>query len=284
LLRVESASRPAGGATGHRFGRWLEVDAEARALAALEVACLSEQVGEAEAAIDSLSQAIADAPCASLYQARGALYLGAGFPRAAAGDFQKAVALDPSSGRSWYALGHAYEVLGLEHQALEALEHARALGPVDGGLCLSLARVHRSLGHVGRAAMHYEQALRLLVDPELETLVEACSLALEDASRADEVAAMRERIESCLHVRPSEDACLLRALLGELHDRPQESIMAAFRTLEMSSADLSLLTRFNLLALQILDPETGAECGERLLESEPDDARKAALARCLDRS
>jgi hypothetical protein len=282
-LQVSTDMRPSL-AVGHRFGRWLEVEPEPAARAVLERACLTEQTGSAEDAITVLSEALEDVrACASLYEARGALYLGTGFPRAAAGDFQRAVSLAPDHAHGWYALGHAYEVLGLAHQALEALERSSTLGHDEPGLLLSLARVHRSLGHAGMSARYYEQALERLDGPPTEILVEAAVLATEDSSRAAGVEALRDRLESCSGTQLSDEAWLLRALVRELPGGPTESVGATFRALEVAPEELATLTEGLLTALQLDDPETRAEKLADLLAAEPDAQRRLALERCLAR-
>ena len=269
---------------GHRFGRWLEVEPEPAAQPALESACLVEQTGSAEDAIGLLSEAIEDMrDCASLFEARGALYLGTGFPRAAAGDFQRAVSLAPEQAHAWYALGHAYEVLGLYHQALEALERALDLGDDGAVLFLSLARVRHALGHAGLSARHYEQALARLEGIPTEVLVEAVVLATEDSARAAGVEVLRERLETCRGTQLSDDAWLLRALVKELPGEPAESVRATFRALEVAPHELAALTKGLLTALQLDDPETGASKLAELLAAEPDAQRRAALERCLSR-
>jgi tetratricopeptide (TPR) repeat protein len=269
---------------GHRFGRWLEVEPEPPARPALERACLLEQTGATEDAISVLGAALDDLrECPSLFAARGALYLTTGFPRAAAGDFQRAVALAPERASCWYALGHAYEVLGLTRQAAEALVRALALGGDGSGLFLSLARVHRSLGRAGQAARHYESALRQHDAPPIEILVEAAVLATEDGPRSAGVESVRDRLDACRGTRLSDDAWLLRALLREMPGKPSENVVTAFRALEVAPAELADLTRSLLTAVQLVDPETGAETRASLLASEPDEQRRALLERCLSR-
>jgi len=282
-LQVSTDMRPSL-AVGHRFGRWLEVEPEPAARAALERACLTEQTGSAEDAITVLSEALEDVRgCASLYEARGALYLGTGFPRAAAGDFQRAVSLAPDHAHGWYALGHAYEVLGLVHQALEALERASSLDYDEAGLLLSLARVHRALGHMGMSARYYERALERLEGTPTEILVEAAVLTTEDSSRAACVEALRDRLESCSGTQLSDEAWLLRALVRELPGGPKENVGATFRALEVAPEELAALTKGILTAIQLDDPETSAEKLADLLAAEPDAQRRLALERCLAR-
>jgi tetratricopeptide (TPR) repeat protein len=267
---------------GHRFGRWLEVEPEPAARAALEDACLVEQTGSAEDAIGVLSEAIDDVrDCASLFQARGALYLGTGFPRAAAGDFQRAVNLAPEQGHGWYALGHAYEVLGLYHQSLDALGRALDLGETHAPLFLSLARAYRGLGRAGLSARHYELTLAWHDGVPAELLVEAVLLVIEDPARAAGVEALRDRIETCSGTKLSDDAWLLRALVRELPGEPPENVSATFRALEVAPAELAALTRGLLAALQLDDPETASQKLAELLAAETDRARRAALERCL---
>lgn len=271
-------------ALGHRFGRWLEVEPEPAARPALERACLTEQTGSAEDAITLLSAALGDIRgCASLFEARGALYLGTGFPRAAAGDFQRAVSLAPEHAHAWYALGHAYEVLGLYHQALEALERSFRLGDDGVGVLLSLARVHRALGRAGQAARHYELALEQLDGTPMELLVEAAVLARADSARAAGVEALRDRLESCCGTQLSDEAWLLRALVRELPVGPVVNVGATFRALEVAPKELAALAQGLLTALQLDDPETGAQKLAQLLAAEPDAQRRLTLERCLAR-
>ncbi len=283
LLRVDDAAtaRPSL-VSGHRFGSWLEVEPDPRVLPALESACLLEQTGENEQAITVLGEALeSEHECSSLFEARGALYLGTGFPRAAAGDFQRAVALAPSRPHCWYALGHAYEVLGLARQALEALEHARSLGCEDVGLFLSLARAYRALGRSGQAARHYQEALARLEEPPTELLVEAAVLASVDSARAAGVDSLRERLEACRGTRLSDDAWFLRAILRELPGEPATNIAATFQALEVAPEELADLTANLLLSVQLLDGETSVEARQGLLAGEADASRRAALERCL---
>ena len=267
---------------GHRFGRWLAVEPEPPARSALENACLIEQTGSAEDAIGVLSEAIDDIPdCSSLYEARGALYLGTGFPRAAAGDFQRAVALAPQKSRAWYALGHAYEVLGLYNQALQSLDRARDLGGAQATLFLSFARAYRGLGRAGLSARNYELAFARFDGVPAEVLMEAVLLATEDPARAAGVEALRERIELCSGTQLSDDAWLLRALVKELPGEPSENVSATLRALEVAPEELAGLTRGLLAALQLDDPETAAAKLSELLAAAPDPASRAALERCL---
>jgi tetratricopeptide (TPR) repeat protein len=283
LLQVDQAetARPSF-VIGHRFGSWLEVEPDPAGRRALENACLLEQTGEIESAIAALSEVLESGlESASAFDARGALYLSSGFPRAAAGDFQRAVALAPQCARSWYALGHAYETLGLSRQALEALEHARDLGREDAGLFLSLARVYRCLGRSGLSARCYQRALPALGEPPTEILVEAAALAIEDSARAAGVESLSERLESCRGTPLSNDAWFLRALLRELPGEPARNVAVTFQALEVAPAELADLTASLLLSVQLLDAETRQEARAELLAAERDEGRRSALERCL---
>ncbi len=281
LLRVEetAGSSPA---VEHRFGNWLAVEPDPAARSTLEQAGLLEQTGGCEEAIGVLTDELdGGRQCASAFEARGALYLATGFPRAAAGDFQRAVALAPERARGWFALGHAYETLGLFRQALEALEHARGLGYDDSGLYLSLARVQHALGQTGRAARSYQLALERSSELPREALVEAAVLAYEDPARAAAVEGLRDRLETCRGTPLSNDAWFLRALLRELPGEPTQEIAAALQALEIAPLELEALTGTLLTAVQLLDPETNAAARVAWLAVEPDPARRATLERCL---
>jgi tetratricopeptide (TPR) repeat protein len=267
---------------GLRFGRWLEVEAEERTLAALREACLLEQVGESEEAMEHLSGALEElGPSPSLLEARGALYLCAGYPRAAAGDFQEAVRLAPERPDAWFALGHAYELLGLSHQALETLDRAVALGAWEAGAFLARARVLRSLGRAGLAAKDYDSALEGSEGRSTEILVEAVMLARADPSTSPQVEAFRERLEACRGTVLSDDAWLLRALLKELRGGTEEEVRTAFLALDVAPAELVLLAHSLLWAIQLADAETRAAARQELIEGETDADRRLRFERCL---
>lgn len=284
-LRVSSAepAKPSL-ADGHRFGRWLEVEPVGPARSTLERVCLLEQNGASEEAISLLGEALEETHgCAALLEARGALYLATGFPRAAAGDFQKAVNLRPDHARGWFALGHAYESLGLLRQALEALERAQTLGGQEAGLFLSLARVYHAQDRPGQAARSYRLALQRMDGRTMEVLIEAAVLATEDAQRAASVEKMRERLESCRGVPLTDDGWLLRALVRELPGEPAKKVGSTIRSLEVEPEELTAFAETLLIAVQLVDRETGDETRAELLAAESDPSRRKSLERSLDR-
>jgi tetratricopeptide (TPR) repeat protein len=265
----------------HRFGRWLAVRPEPRSRAALMDACLLEQVGSAEEAMTLLGEELKRGASPSLLEARGALYVAAGYPRAAAGDFQEATRLAPERASSWYALGHAYQLLGLARQALEALDRAETLGERQPGLFLARARALRTLERAGAAARDFAAALEgSPVHPE-EILVEAVMLAGSRPERVRPVELYRERLETFRGTPLSDDAWLLRALLKELRGGSQQEVRTAFRALDVAPAELAQLARVVLVAIQLADPETAAGTRAALLEREADTDRRFRLERCL---
>jgi tetratricopeptide (TPR) repeat protein len=269
---------------GHRFGGRIAVEVDPEARAALEQACLLEQRGALEPAIEVLGEAIEELPrCGALYEARGALYQATGFPRAAAGDFLRATGLTPGRAESWLALGQAYEALDLARQAFEALEQAERLGETGLALQLSKARVLRALGRRGLAAQHYERALAVLSELPLEVLIEAAALAGEDRARAGEIARLRDGLEACRGTSLSDEAWLLRSLLEESRGESPRELADAVRALELSHEELERLTWNLLAAVQLADGETRVAARQRLLEAESDPARRASLEGCLPR-
>lgn len=267
---------------GHRFGGRIQVEPNPGTRTALEEACLLEQRGRVEEAIEVLGDAIEDMPSeGALYEARGALYQTSGFPRAAAGDFQRATMLTPKRAESWLALGQAYESLDLARQALEVLTAAEKLGARGASLRLSQARALRALGRRGLAARHYELALRDLGILPAELLVEAAGLAEEDRSAVGEVERLRDRLEACRGVPVSDEAWLLRTLLDESKGESPRAVADAVEALEVPPEELERLTWNLLAAVQLSDGETSAETRERMLLAETDEARRRALEECL---
>jgi hypothetical protein len=154
------------------------------------------------------------------------------------------VNLVPRAPRGWYAPGHAYEGLGLPHQALEALGRARGLGQDDAPLFLSLARVQRALRHAGLAARDYEVAPAPLQGPSTEVPGEAAVLATEDSARRASSPA-----RSAGSAARSSDDAWLRALVRELPGGPKENVGATFRALEVRR-ELATLSHGLLTALR----------------------------------
>lgn len=280
--RMDASAAGPSLATGHRFGGRIAVEVDPRSRAALEEACLLEQRGALEPAIQVLGEAIEEEPrCGALYEARGALYQATGFPRAAAGDFLRATGLTPGRAESWLALGQAYEALDLARQALEALEQAERLGETSLALQLSKARVLRALGRRGLAAQHYERALEVLSELPLEVLIEAAALAGEDRTHASEIARLRDGLEACRGTPLSDEAWLLRSLLEESRGESPREVAEAVRALELPSEELERLTWNLLAAVQLTDGETRATARTRLLAAEQDPSRRASLESCL---
>jgi tetratricopeptide (TPR) repeat protein len=267
---------------GHRFGGRIQVEPTPDTRTPLEEACLLEQRGQIEEAITVLGEALEEQrDSGALYEARGALYQATGFPRAAAGDFQRATMLTPARAESWLALGQAYESLDLARQALDALAKAEQLGARGVGLRLSQARSLRALGRRGLAARHYELALSDLGVLPAEVLIEAAVLAAEDRSAAFEIERLRDNLESCRGMPVSDESWLLRALLDESMGESPREVAEAVKALEVPSEELESLTWNLLAAVQLSDGETRAEVRARLLAAEQDAARRAALENCL---
>lgn len=269
---------------GHRFGGRIQVQPTPETRTPLEEACLLEQRGLLEDAITVLGDALDEQPdSGALYEARGALYQATGFPRAAAGDFQRATMLTPKRAESWLALGQAYESLDLARQALEALAKAEQLGARGVGLRLSQARSLRALGRRGLAARHYELALRDLGVLPAEVLVEAAVLAGEDRSAALEIERLRDSLETCRGTPVSDESWLLRTLLDESKGESPCEVAEAVKVLEVAPEELERLTWDLLAAVQLSDGETRGSARERLLAAEQDTSRRTALENCLPR-
>jgi len=266
---------------GHRFGRWLEVEPDLASVAVLEKACLLEKTGEIEQALDVLSEALEELPeSAPLLLARGALYFSSGFPRAASGDFQRAVEIEPREAEAWYALGHSFEALELARQALEALDQATRLGLDSAELHLSRARTLRSLARRGLAAHEYQLALERTRAPTCELLVEAAILASEARESTAGIQALASALEPPDY--RSENRDFVRILLQESLGVPTETVAGFLRALEVDPEELRHLTMRVLLALELAEPETRVGARERALASEADPVRRAALARTFD--
>jgi tetratricopeptide (TPR) repeat protein len=272
---------------GHRFGHWLAVEPDPLVWPVLETACQLERAGTGEEAVQFLGRAIEDHPrSAALFEARGALYLSLGYPRAAAGDFQHAVELEPDHGETWFALGRTYQELALSRQALDALARAAALGVDTSERHLAEARAYRALGRRGLAAGRYREALERQPEPATEFLVEAASLATESraerAASADLARALG-LLESDEQPEP-EETWLVRAVLQETPGESADTVAGYLHALELDGRALLDWTRLALLALELGDPETREATAQGLLALEGDPARRAELERWLEGS
>lgn len=268
---------------GHRFGSWLEVEPVQDVVVPLENACLLEQSGATEDAIEILGEAIVEnGSSAELFLARGALYCSSGFPRAASGDFQRATQLAPQRACAWYALGRAYSELSLARQALDALERAVLLGMDTTELHVELARTLRALARRGRAAHEFELALARGPETPCEVLVEAALLASDARDRAADVRVWTDFQEQ--GQERTDSAAFLKILLQESVGVPVETVAGFLRALDIDQAELERLTGHVLVALQLVDRETSRRAAERLLEHERDADRRAALQELIQSS
>jgi tetratricopeptide (TPR) repeat protein len=211
-----------------------------------------------EEAIELLGEAFEENKAAPLLEARGALYAALGFPRAAAGDFQRAVTQAPERAEAWYGLGKMYEELHLSRQAIESLTRALELGNDGMEVHVALARAYRDLGRLGQSARHYTRVLDQDPLPDAALLVEAARLASPpDALSADALA------ESLGDLQPPveggwklEDAWLVRSLLAE-GESESDSVLAAYlRASDIEPAALAAWAKVALRALELGDPET----------------------------
>jgi hypothetical protein len=184
----------------HRFGGWLVLEPDPRALELLAHCAQVERAGFVEDAVAQRGAALEDGlACASLFEARGALYVAAGFPRAAAGDFQRAVALASTpdaapvpvallAEATTLATEDATRVLAVEAQR-ERLEACRGEQLSDDGWL-----VRALLGEMpGVPALEVAATFQALDVPRAEllhltaSLLTACQLA--DPATADEARA-----------------------------------------------------------------------------------------------
>jgi hypothetical protein len=92
---------------------------------------------------------------------------------------------------------------------------------------------------------------------------------------------LRERLETCLGQRLSDDAWLLREVLRELPRDSAEQLGATLRALEVPPAELAVLARSQLRALELVDPDTSARARDELLAEQTGRERRVALEHCL---
>lgn len=288
MLDIAAVSQPgtAGPPCDQVFGRWLSVSPDPEVWPELEAAGRLERAGAAEEAVELLEEAIENHPrAASLFEARGAIYSSLGFPRAAAGDFQRAADLTPARGETWFALGRTYQELALSRQALEALGRALELGLDSSEVHLASARAYRSLGRRGKAAGHYHLALAREPSPPTELLVEAASLATECPDSGPGVGALAQALSKQngdgTEGAHSTETWFVRALLLESSGETAETIAGYLRALEIDSRTLVDWTELALLSIELGDPETSAGAAERVLASQSDPARRKALEKLL---
>lgn len=246
----------------HAWGRWLVVPPEPSVAEQLAAAAALERAGSAEEAIELLADVVEEQASASALEARGALYAALGFPRAAAGDFQRACGVAPERSEAWFALGRTYQQLDLPHQALDALGRAASMGQSGPALELAFARSFRDLGRRGRSAQHYARLFELEPDPGEELFIEAARLASPPGALS-ESALSRALGWAERQGAGAEHVWLVRSLLAEGEGESPAALAAYLRASEIDGAALCAWTRIALLALELGDPETAADA-ERL--------------------
>ena len=245
----------------HLWGGWLRVPPDGDVRDALAEACALERAGLTEEAIERLGEALEGIDSAPLLEARGALYAGLGFPRAAAGDFQRALGCAPERAEGWYALGRTFLQLELSRQALDALTRAQEAGCDEPEIDLWLARVYRDVGRRGRAARHFARAIeRDPLAPD-ELLVEAARLASPpDAISSDALSRALSMVDpSNSGGARMEGAALVRSLLAEGEGETDAALAAYVRASDVGREALEAWTEVALLALEFSDPETASE-------------------------
>jgi tetratricopeptide (TPR) repeat protein len=270
----------------HRWGGWLRVPIERKLHRRFKEACVLEEAGLLEDAIETLVRLQEKNPdSACVLEARGALYAALGYQRAAAGDFQRAIWIQPNRAETWGALGRMQYELDLSHQALAALERAGELGLDSFEYHLTLARTYRALARRGKAAVHYSRSIEHHVSPTVELYVEAATLATEGGNDALEAEAFEQAlhlIDRALELETNScQAWFVRALLLEAADEPTQAIAAYLRALEIDPEHLAAWTSLALFSLRRGDTETSSEAARRALELETDPRRRRSLERLL---
>jgi len=284
----EAANSPQEILQGHRWGGWHTVVVDAKLCEPLLEACALERAGLVEDAIEHLSRVQRrHSRSACVLEARGALYASLGYQRAAAGDFQRAVWVEPKRAEAWAALGRVQTELDLFQQALAALERAGELGLDTHGYHVGLARAYRGLERRGRAADHYQRAIDCCEDPTVELYVEAATLATEGGSDVLETEALEHAlrlVDRALEDDPSSSqAWFVRALLLEAADEEADTVAAYLRALEIDPEHVAAWTKLALLSLRLGDPETCSEAARRAIDLETDPRRRRALEKLLER-
>ena len=272
----------------HLWGGWHPVTIEERLERKFKEACALEQAGLLEDAIDHLGRLQKKNPeSSSVLEARGALYARLGYQRAAAGDFQRAVWIEPGRPQSWAALGRMQHELDLHGQAISALERASELGLDSADFHLTVARTYRALERRGKAADHYAMTIDRASTPTVELYVEAATLATEGGGDVLET----EALDQALHLvdralEQDPDSCqawFVRGLLLEAADEPTETVAAYLRALEIDPEHVAAWTNLALFSLQLGDPETCADAAQNALRLETDPRRRQALERLISK-
>lgn len=245
------------------WGGWHPVPWDTRAALVLDRAYRLQLQGNREDAIAVLNTGLSGMPdCASLLEARAALYAAMGYRRAAERDFEEVAGLEPLRARTWGALARMRQELGLASAALVALDQAAELGLDDADLHLTWARALREQGDTSHAAGRYAMALERTPHPTFELLVEAATLYFQgdEPTPASLERALAIQADS-VRTDPDEEiqVRLVETLLRELRGKENETIAAGLRALEIRGETLRNWTDLALLAIRLDDPLTRDE-------------------------
>ena len=125
------------------------------------------------AAVDLLTRGLADHPSADAYYHRGLAYFYQRDFRAAAADFERAVALQPDSAMAHRQRANALYSLGDHLGALAGYDRAIALEPREPRAYINRAELHVTLGDIAAAIADLEKVVELRADAGLERMAEA---------------------------------------------------------------------------------------------------------------
>jgi Flp pilus assembly protein TadD len=246
------------------------------------------ELGDPEGAARFVELGLRDHPeSVELLEIQGDALVAQGFLRAAEGWYERALSIDPDRAPSLLGLAEQRMALGMEATALRPLRRLVELGRADDACWRMLAIARQAAGDpvgafdawtevFGRGAGRQPDRVRaagLCLEPEVE------------AGRAEASARCRAWLAEAIELDPQCSPAHFQ--LGVLLERSGDvrgAERAYLRAVETDPANLTALTNLAVLYAEEGDAERTRAMVELALDLEPDEARRAALVRLLDRS
>lgn len=246
------------------------------------------ELGDPEGASRFAELGLRDHPdSAELHEIQAEALVAQGFLRAAEGWYERALSIEPDRTTSLQGLARQRMALGMESSAIRPLQRLADLGKADGASwrMLALAR-HASGDPVGS----YDAWLQVFERDagEQSDRVRAAGLCLEPAveqARPRAVEVCRGWLAGAIDADPQcSPAHFQLGVLLERKGDVEGAERAYLRAVETDPANLTALTNLAILYAEQGEVERTHAMVELALDLEPDQGRRAALVRLLERS
>jgi len=186
---------------------------------------------------------------------------------------EQAIKIEPANRDSLMILGQIYMRGGLAPKAAQVFEQAAETEADEPDAWLWLARAHRTMGDLEKAAAHAERAVTLAPNQ-----VQPLLLRGEIALQANNPRGAQSRAQAALRIQPDDpDSLLLLARALNALDRPEEALATLEKALPLAAEPLPLsLERVRLLH-RAHGHDAALQAAQTLADHSPDEPRVLAV-------